>query len=338
MNGHSYRNALFSCHLAHTERGGAATYNRLPVARVLSTALVLVLLAATAAAFALTEGAKLEKSPIYAPHIDPVFSPDGKLKPVAHIDFRVRPRERIDVWIQNADGDRITTLVTHRTVAARTKVSLVWDAFTEHGLAAPDGVYQPVVKLERSHRTIVLPSDIRLDTKPPVITAHPGTKYPIVSPDGDGRGDTFRIPYKVSERAHAILLVRGRQVLYTRTQKETGELVWTGKQDGRSLPPGRYVLGVAAKDVAGNRSKGTPVAIAQIRYVTLARKRVVVRPGGKFAIRVSTDHPSVEWRLHGRHGTLPRGTLHQRAPKSAGVYRLYVTVGSHTAVCSVVVA
>jgi hypothetical protein len=81
-----------------------------------------------------------------------------------------------------------------------------------------------------------------------------------------------------------------------------------------------------------------PVAIAQIRYVALARKRVIVRPGGKFALRVSTDAPAVHWQLHGRSGTQRRGTLRFTAPKSSGVYRLYVTVGSHTAVCAVVVA
>jgi hypothetical protein len=72
--------------------------------------------------------------------------------------------------------------------------------------------------------------------------------------------------------------------------------------------------------------------------VTLARPRVVVRPGGRFALRVSTDAPRVEWRLHGRSGVLPRGTLHLRAPKSPGVYHLYVTVRNHTATCAVVVA
>ena len=45
------------------------------VARVLSTAFCVALLAATAAAFALTEGAKTELSPIYRTHIDKVFSP-----------------------------------------------------------------------------------------------------------------------------------------------------------------------------------------------------------------------------------------------------------------------
>jgi hypothetical protein len=33
-----------------------------------------------------------------------------------------------------------------------------------------------------------------------------------------------------------------------------------------------------------------------------------------------------------------RGTLHFRAPKAAGVYRLYIVAGDHAAKCSVVVA
>jgi hypothetical protein len=310
------------------------------VARVLSTALVLVLLAATAVAFALTESAKLELSPIYGTQPDLTFSPDSKVqrKKLAHIHFRVRRQERVDVWIADKHDDKVTDLITKRTVRPRQLLQPVWDGFTPQGLAAPDGTYHPVVKLERSHRTIVIPSDIVLDTKPPTITAKPATKYPIISPDGDGRSDVFSFPYSIDERAQAILLLRGKQITLMRFARPTGTLVWNGKRHGRSLPPGRYVLGVAARDEAGNQSKGTPVAIAQIRYVALARKRVVVRPGGKFAIRVSTDARTVDWRLHGRSGTLPRGTLHLRAPKSVGVYRLFVTVANHTAVCSVVVA
>jgi hypothetical protein len=308
------------------------------VARASSTAFVLLLIAATAAAFALTQHAKLERSPIYAPHVDPVFSPNGKVKPVANIAFRVRPRERIDVWVQDAKGHRAATLLSNRDVRAKARVELVWDSITASGAAVPDGVYRPVVKLLRSHRTIVLPSDIRLDTRPPVITVH-RPQYPIISPDGDGHADTFRVPYRIDERAHAVLLLRGKQIVFTRTQKQSGTIAFTGRsKSGKPLTPGRYVLAAAAQDVAGNRSTGFPFAIVQVRYVQLARSRVVVRPGGKFAIRVSTDHPTVSWYLRGRSGVQRRGTLHFRAPRKAGVYRLYVTVGSHAAKCAVVVA
>jgi hypothetical protein len=63
-----------------------------------------------------------------------------------------------------------------------------------------------------------------------------------------------------------------------------------------------------------------------------------VRPGGRFALRISTDVPTVQWRLHGASGVQRRGTLHFRAPKAPGVYRLYIVAGDHAAKCSVVVA
>jgi hypothetical protein len=43
------------------------------VARVLSTAVVLALLTATALAFVITESAKLEKSPIMGTYVTPLF-------------------------------------------------------------------------------------------------------------------------------------------------------------------------------------------------------------------------------------------------------------------------
>ena len=307
--------------------------------RVVSTAIVLALLAATAGAFALTESAKLERSPIYGTRvINPVFSPAGTSKPTTTVLFRVRPRERIDVWIVDTRGRKVTQLLTNRTVAPHARVVVVWDGLDPDGIVAPDGVYRPVVKLLRSHRTITLPSDLVLDTKAPTIHVRK-PQFPIISPDGDGHNDVFRFAYTVDEPAHGILLMRGVQVVRTLRQKLSGVMTWNGFYPGtsRPLPKGRYVLGVEAEDTAGNRSPIVRFAIAQIRYVTLARDRVVVRPGGRFAIRVSTDAPTVEWRLNGRSGTAPRGTLRLRAPRKTGVYRLYVTVGNHSDTAAVVV-
>ena len=77
--------------------------------RVLSTAVVLALLAATALAFAITEGAKLEESPIYGTDVTPIFSPSGTPKPSPQVKFRLRTRERIEVWIQDGRGQRVAT-------------------------------------------------------------------------------------------------------------------------------------------------------------------------------------------------------------------------------------
>jgi hypothetical protein len=309
------------------------------VPRVVSTAIVLALLAASAGAFALTERAKLERSPIYGTRIlNPVFSPAAKAKPTVTIQFRVRPSERIDAWIVDRENRRVTDLISNRSVRARQQLALVWDGLDPQGIEVPDGVYRPVVKLLRSHRTITLPSDITIDTTAPVIHVK-RPQFPIISPDGDGHGDVFRVPYTVNEPAHAILLMRGVQVGFTKSRKLAGTLTWNGFSPGtnRPLPKGRYVLGVEAQDTAGNRSPILRFAIAQIRYVTLARDRVIAHAGGRFAIRVSSDAPTVEWRLNGRSGTLPRGTLHLRAPRKRGVYRLYVTVGKHSDTASVVV-
>lgn len=312
------------------------------MARVLSTVVVLALVAATAAAFAITESAKLTKSPIAGTDVSPIFSPAGTGKKIASVAFRLRTRERLTVWIQDEDGKKIATLLTSRTAPAGRRFKLGWDGFSPGGVIEPDGVYEPVVKLERSHRTIVLPNPIRLDTMPPVVTVR-RPQYPIISPDGDGHADDFRFQYRLDKPAHAILAVRGRRVLYTLGQKTTGLIDWDGKvrnSQGQLVRarPGRYLLTLSAQDLAGNVSKGVPFAIAQVRYVALGRKRVTVRPGGHFALRVSTDAPTVQWRLHGRSGVQRSGTLKLRAPRSPGVYRLYVTAAGHSAVATVVVA
>jgi hypothetical protein len=312
------------------------------LARALSIATVLGLLLASALAFAITERAKTALSPIASTEVTKVFSPKAAetTDRYARVRFRLRTRERLSVWIEDRHGTNVRTLLDSRTEKRGAHIDVQWDGFADDGLLEPSGTYRPVVKLENSHRTIVLPNPIVLDTTPPRITV-PKPLHPLLSPDGDHHGDLFRVHYRIDKHAHALLFVRvggrQRQVEFTRTQLPTGELQWNGKVQGKALPPGTYLLSVAAQDTAGNRSKPYPFAVANIRYVSLARKRVVVKAGNRFAIRVSTDAPTVQWKLHGRSGTAARGTLHFRAPKSKGVFFLYVFVGNHAARCAVVV-
>ncbi len=296
---------------------------------------MLALIAATGAAFALTQRAKTELSPIFRTHVDRVFSPDCRCDTrVARIDFVLRHRQRLEVWMER-DRRRAATLVPGRTFAAG-PVPLAFTGIAEDGTALADGVYTPVVRLTRSHRTIRLPNEIRLDTHAPTIVV-PRTRKAIISPDGDGRSDVFRTRYRLSEPAHAIVLVNGRRALFTR-RSAGGALVWSGRRGGRAPRAGVYVLEGAAQDVAGNRSEPYPFAVVQVRYVALGRKRIVARPGGRFAVRVSTDAPTVGWRLGGRTGVARRGTLELRAPRSRGFHRLYVWANGHAASAAVVVA
>jgi len=72
--------------------------------------LVLALLGCTAAAFAVTEGLKLEKSPITNTIVDKVVAPDSSTHAIAAISFTLRKRDRLTVEIVNGNGDVIRTL------------------------------------------------------------------------------------------------------------------------------------------------------------------------------------------------------------------------------------
>jgi hypothetical protein len=305
------------------------------VARVLSTAFCVALLAATAGAFALTQGAKTELIPIFKTHVDKVFSPDcGCETSVAKIDFRLRKQDRLTVWLDH-DGRRVRTLVPGRTYP-RGWVRLEFDGIDDNGVTLPQGDYRPVVHLAREHRTIELPNTIVLDTTP--ATVHIRHRiYTHISPDGDGRKDSFTVRYSVDEPAHGILLVDHRRVEYTLFQLLKGKLTWNGKIDGRLARPGNHVLEVSAEDRAGNRTEPFPFAVVTIRNVSLGRTRILVRPRRRFAVLVLADAPRVEWLFNRGRGSARPGTLKLRAPKKRGVYRLYVTAGAHAAKALVVV-
>jgi len=305
------------------------------VARELSTAFCVALLAATAGAFALTQGAKTELAPIFRTHVDKVFSPDCNCPTdVARIDFRLRKRERLTVWIER-DGERVRTLVEGRELRAG-PVGLEFDGIDDRGLTLPDGDYRPVVHLAGEHRTIRLPNTIVLDTRPPVVRS-PHRVYTHISPDGDGRNDVFRVRYTVSEPAHGILLVDGRRVAFTYRKPLSGRLVWNGRIGGRPARPGNHVLEISAQDAAGNRAKPFPFAVVTIRYVALGRTRILVRPRARFAVLVLADAARVDWLFARARGSARPGTLRLRAPAKRGVYRLYVTAKGHAAKALVVV-
>jgi hypothetical protein len=303
---------------------------------VLATACLVALLGATAAAFAMTNGAKLEPSPILLTTPPVVFSPACNCDTaLTSIDFRLRRSERLTVWVTH-DGTRVRTLVTARTFP-RGLVQIPFDGISEEGITLPAGTYRAVVRLGQAHRTIALPYPISLDLSPPAVQA-PHRVYRHISPDGDGRKDFFAVPYRLSEPGHAILVVDGRQAVVTPSAARRGVLRWDGRVDGRVVAPGNHVLRISASDLSGNRAKPFPFAVVQVRYVTLGRDRVLASPGGRFAILARSDAAQVTWRFKGRSGVAQPGTLRFKAPRKPGVYRLYVSSGGHSDRALVVVA
>src|SRR5712691_9536619 len=174
-----------------TLRQGRSDYTRRAVARILPTLLVLALLGCTAAAFAVTEGLKLEKSPIGRTRVDKVIAPRSTAHPDASIQFFLRKSDRVSVVIVNSNGDVVRTLGMTRR-ARRGTLVFVWTGRDAAGRIVPDGTYKPRVHLVREHRTIVLPNSISVDATAPLIKLVSITPR-VFSPDGDFRREFARI-------------------------------------------------------------------------------------------------------------------------------------------------
>jgi hypothetical protein len=157
----------------------------------------------------------------------------------------------------------------------------------------------------------------------------------VFSPDGDGSTDRVTATYSIDERAHATMLVDGRQRVRSKFRQLDGKLVWFGRINGRTVRPGVYEIRVRAIDRAGNRSPRTRAVPVRVRFVELSRERIDVVAGKKFSVRVRTDADTYRWLFAGRRGAGKRQVLVLRAPDEVGSYTLYVTVGSHAAKATV---
>ena len=226
---------------------------------------VVGLLAATAVAFALTEGAKTELQPDLADLRDEGVLAEGGPAGVSHRDRAVQAA-------QDASASRFGSR-TRRTAAG---AHVAADAHGARRVAdrarltgfADDGVDRP--------RRRLLAGDEARDVAPDDCAAEPDPhrhcpaedRGPAPAPPDHlaGRRSSWRpLPGRVpherarTRRARGRLRARTHVVEFTRSQKTTGNFQWNGKVAGKALKPGLYVLLAAAQDEAGNRSKPTPV-------------------------------------------------------------------------------
>jgi hypothetical protein len=298
--------------------------------RHLRTILVLLILAATAAAFVVTEDLKLEPDPISAPRIDRTFSPVCRCdQQTARIAFRLKEPDTLTLTISDPQGKVIRTLLRDAKFNPGSQ-RFGWDGRDDQGEIVPEGLYQPKVRLEKLGREIAFPGGIRVDRTPPTVRAARSTRR-FVSPDGDGRGDAITIRYRASEPSSVILLVNGKQRVRTRF-RSAGAIRWKPKQ----VRPGLERLQLVAVDRAGNRRAGSPFYV-QVRYLQVSPTRLRTRPGRIFTVRVSTDFPRYTWRVGRRSGTARVHTLRLRAPATPGRYALKLTAGGRRATASVLV-
>jgi flagellar hook capping protein FlgD len=307
--------------------------------RLLTSATLVALLVATAAAFAITERLKLTKSALMpGTKISHRFSPTcGCARGHANIRIVLRRADTITVTIVDAHGHDVLTLA--RRHYPRGAATFRWDGLTALRERAADGAYRVRVHLERQHQTYVLPNEIRLDTTPPQIVSVERNRE-VFSPDGDRQADFVRFRYVLSKPARLTLFLDGHRILKTHLYPQRGATVWHGRlPNGRLLGPGLYTLEVGALDLAGNK---TPVADrwrvhVRIRYIALARGRIVARAASRFEIGVSTDAKRYRWKLGTRKGRADGPVLTLAAPKKPGTYTLSVVESGHVDRARVVV-
>ena len=299
--------------------------------------LVVALLAGTAAAFALTEGLKLQPAPIFAVSVPrKVFSPVcGCETASATISFRLRESDVLDVSVVDADDDIVATLVRGERFPAG-HVELEFTGRDDDDLVLPEGEYRPRVHLRQDKVTTVMPNPMRVDVTPPVVEEWEARPR-VLSPDGDRRADVLTVGYRISEPAKGLLFVAGRQRVEKRFARTEDVLKWSGRVDGRGFRPGTYELALGAKDPAGNLAARTRPVPLRIRYVALGRPRVTAIAGRRFAIRVSSDAERVRWQLGSRSGSARPGTFRIRAPRQKGRYTLVVFANGHRARAAVFV-
>lgn len=292
--------------------------------------LVVALLVATAAAFALTEGLKLEQSPIFGTRVTKVFSPalGG-----AEISFRLRKADTVRVSLVDGAGDVVRTLVDRHYGTGR--VTVVWDGRDDDRNVLPEGAYKPRVHLSGARRTIELPNPIRVDTAGPEILRSDVSPLAF-SPDGDGRADRIIVRYRLDEPGRMLLYVSAKRRVRTRFARKEDALRWYGIVDGKPLRAGSYPFMLRAIDPAGNL--GAPVfGSLRIRYVEVPEKAIRTVAGTRFRIQVDADARTVRWRFAGGTGKSEPGLLSLRAPSVPGEYTLYVSVGKHAAKATVAV-
>jgi hypothetical protein len=293
------------------------------VARFLSTLLVLFLLGGTAAAFAVTEGLKLQPSPITGTSVVKTFSPRCECDhDSAAVDFTLRRADRLTITMIDANEHVVRTLV-ERASFGRGKQTFVWNGRNDGGSIAPDGEYRPRVHLARAHQTIVLPNPIRVDTTPPkttLISIEPHELSPA--------HHKAKVRYRVSEQARGIVYVDGRRTVVSLYHPLDGKLDLYLRVHGADLSRGRHAVSIGAVDLAGNVGRATAPQQIVVRYVTLARRVIRVRAGGAIAVRYS-GAGAVRWRLAGRTGISQHGTVRIRAPRAVGRYVLFVLQDGH---------
>jgi hypothetical protein len=210
-----------------------------------------LLVAATGAAFFVTQRLKTEDPVVKRLALQRFFSPNGDgRKETAGISFQLPEGDSVTVDVVKDGGDRVRRLADDRSLRAGTH-RLSWDGRDDRGRVPSDGTYYVRVSLREQGRAVTGPRGIVLTTEAP---------RPRIVSVGPGRIAAGR-PTPVTVRFTGPAVVRpvfrvwrtdGRVREVASFTIPRGEHVgaWNGRVDGRAAPAGSYAFSVTVQNRA----------------------------------------------------------------------------------------
>ena len=295
----------------------------------LSTGAFAVLVAATIAAFFVTQHLKvttplIQGAPRPVPGvIDPlhgVACVGGKNSGSTTISFYLQHRaDTVGVYVVNQDEEIVRTVATgrHMRIDVRNPDGVfTWDGREDSGRVAPDGTYYFRVALLHQGRTVDLTSvPVKIKTVPP----HPVVKSvtPSLIPGTHGLNVTIR--YAGNEHRGGTIRIyrtdlpgKPRLVKSFLTPWSGEQAIWDGTINQRPAPAGTYLVGLDVSDAACDTGHypahvppapgSTPHAGVTISYLSAQAPLDPVPAGSDALVQVRSPGLAYHWAL-ARAGT-----------------------------------
>ena len=308
-----------------------------------------LLVAATGAAFFVTQKLKTEDPVVKRLALQRFFSPNGDgRKETAGISFQLPEGDSVTVDVVEDGGDRVRRLLDDRALRAGTH-SLSWDGRDDRGRVPSDGTYYVRVSLREQGRAVTGTRGIVLTTEAPrprIVSVGPGRV-------AAGRRTPVTVRFTgpaVVRPVFRVWRTDGRVREVARFTVPRGEHVgaWDGRVDRRPAPPGSYAFSVTVQNraliegSAPGRLPPTRAAAAPGTGVRIAGPEAILPveavPAGRVArIPVVGGSGVLAWRLTRvgservlRRGRVRGGTVAFRVPPRipAGEYVVRIAAGS----------
>ncbi|MBJ7470741.1 MAG: hypothetical protein JHD16_05540 [Solirubrobacteraceae bacterium] len=322
---------------AEADRGGPLA--GLPGARVAGIAFLVVILA-TAGAFALAQRLKRAPTLIYDEQAVQLFSPKvpGPAER-ARFSFKLRVDDDLaTLLVTNLAGEPIRTIKEDIPVTYGKQIKSSWDGADDAGRAVPDGLYRVQVVLQEAGRSVQLPFTFEKDTTPPqpkLLSIGPektgDRPRPELLPRADRKPAVVRFRAVGRSRMITVFrtdLVRPRVVLEVPIVDDTGKWEWDGTVDDKPVAQGTYVVAVSAKDRVGNTGWSTgsadPVAAfgqrlkgrggITVRYLAAQSPQAAVPAAERAEIGVISAGKQYRWNIRRVGESRPRSRGETRRP------------------------